>query len=208
MKKVNQGKEDLIPQEEWVKESEIQGTDEMVLKHPIMNKAFEEILKKHIPRKKIALVSLCSSTRPYSKSRKWKKFKEEFENDCDLIIASNGGIIPITFEECYPYLTYDAHGQKQYDQMYIEYLYRRLMKFFTVFNYEYIIFNFRPKLRNRISAKLFIRDYKGSSKVFILPNAETYDKARKNKFKPYGGRYPDISSDVLDEIRETIEKIK
>lgn len=42
--KINQGRDFLIPKEEWADESEIQGTDEMVLKHPIMEKAFEKNL--------------------------------------------------------------------------------------------------------------------------------------------------------------------
>lgn len=208
MKKVNKGLETLIPKSEWVLEKEIQGTDAMVLQHPIMLKAFKRILELHKPKKKIAFVSLCSSTRPYSKSRKWKKFKEEFEKDCDLIIASNGGIIPIVFEECYPYLTYDAHGQSQFDEMYIKYLYTRLMKFFSTHHYDYIIFNFRPGLRNRIAANAFVKNFKGNSKVYILPTQKGYNEARKDKFKPYGGRYPDLSDAVMKELKEAILEIK
>lgn len=208
MKKTNKGKEDLIPRSEWVEECEIQGTDEMVLYHPIMRKAFFEILKKYKPKKSIAFVSLCTSTRPYSKSRKWKKFKEEFGKDCDLIIASNGGIIPIEFEECYPFLTYDAHGQKQYDELYIKFLYSRLMKFFNKFHYDYIIFNFRPNMRNRVSANAFVKHFKGNTKCFIAPSNATYEKARRNKFKPYGSRYPDLSDEVMQELRTIIKEVK
>ena len=208
MKKVNCGSDLLIPRSEWISETEIQGTDELVLRSPLMNKAFNRILELHKPTKRIAFVSLCSSTRPYSKSRKWKKFKEEFEKDCDLIIASNGGIIPIVFENCYPYLTYDAHGTAPYDKIYIKYLYERLMRFFSVHHYDYIIFDFRPNLRNRISAKMFKRDFKGGSKIYILPTATGYEMARKNKFKPYGGRYPDLSYEVMSEFSQVIKEIK
>lgn len=65
--KISQGEETLIPKSEWVDKKEIQGTDAMVLQHPMMNRAFEKILDLHKPKHDIALVSLCTSTRPYSR---------------------------------------------------------------------------------------------------------------------------------------------
>lgn len=87
-KKFNCGSDFLIPRDEWGTEADIQGGDEHLLKSPIMNRAFNKILEIWRPRHKMALVSLCTSTRPYSKSRKWKTFKELFGDDCDLIICS------------------------------------------------------------------------------------------------------------------------
>lgn len=211
MKKVNCGKEDLIPKDKWVDESEIQGNDEKVLNASVIKEAFEQILIKHKPKHKIAFVSLCTSTRPYSKSIKWKHFKELFSDDCDLIISSNGGIIPIEFEDCYPYLTYDAPASPEFRQLYIDTLYQRLNRFFTKHHYDYIIFNYRPanrSSRNRAAAKRFMDNFTGDTKCFLLPTTKVYNAAQDNKFKPYGSYYPDLSDEVIKEIKEVLDKIK
>jgi hypothetical protein len=203
--KINQGKELLIPKEKWVPENEIQGTDEMVLFHPIMEEAFKKITEKFEPKHKIALVSLCTKTRPYSFSRKWKTFKRLFGKNSDLIICSNGGIIPIEYETCYPYLTYDAHGQKKYDDMYVEVIYKRLIKFFSKHKYETIVFNFRPGMRNRKAALLFKKTHQDGSRVFILPTKKTYAKAKEMGFVK-GKCFPDLDDLVLEEINKIIKQ--
>ena len=205
MKKVNAGRDLLIPKSKWVPEKEIQGNDEMVLLHPMMEEAYKQILRMHKPKHKTALVSLCTSSRPYSTSRKWKTFKKLFGDDADLIICSNGGIIPIEFEDCYPYLTYDAHGQKQYDKLYCQVVYRRLMAFFALHHYERIVFNFRPGLRNRASALKFKQTYTGKSEIFILPTQEGYRAAQRGGF-PKGKMYPDLDDHVLKELAKAIQK--
>lgn len=206
MEKINHGSDLLIPKEQWVGVSELQGREDKVLKHPIINQAFERILELHEPKHKVCLVSLCSSTRPYSKSRKWKKFIEEFGSDADLIICSNGGIIPIEFESCYPYLTYDAHGMSEFDDLYVKITYERLMLFFNKHHYDRIVFNFRPTLRNRKSALMFKQTYKKGSEILILPTPMVYEAARREKFQPSGNRYPDISKLVLEQIRRGINR--
>ena len=160
-KKINQGSELLIPRNEWVPPKQIQGNDKIVLTSPIIKKAFQKILDLHKMKNDTCFVSLCTSTRPYSKSLKWKKFKESLDN-IDLIVCSNGGIIPLEFENCYPYLTYDAHGERKYDNLYIKITYARLKLFFEKFPYKNIIFNFRPNLRNRICALKLKQEYKGN----------------------------------------------
>lgn len=83
--KINQGSELLVPRELWVPEVELQGDESKVLTHPIIKKAFSQILKLHKPKHEIAFVSLCTATRPYSQSRKWKKYIEEFGNEVEII---------------------------------------------------------------------------------------------------------------------------
>ena len=205
MKKVNAGTDLLIPRKKWVPEKEIQGTDEMVLLHPMMEEAFQNILKLHRPKHKVALVSLCTSSRPYSTSRKWKEFQRRFGDHADMIICSNGGIIPIEFENCYPYLTYDAHGQKKYDRLYCQVVYRRLMEFFSIHQYERIVFNFRPGLRNRASALKFKQTYGGKAEIFILPSQSAYREAQLRGF-PSGKMYPDLDDIVLAELAQAINK--
>lgn len=206
MDKINQGSDLLIPRSQWVNESELQGREDKVLNHPIIDKAFKRILELHKPKHNVCLVSLCTSTRPYSKSRKWKRFIQEFGSDADLIICSNGGIIPIEFESCYPYLTYDAHGMSEFDNMYVKITYERLMVFFNTHHYDKIVFNFRPSLRNRKSALMFKQMYKGESEILILPTPMVYEAARREKFHPVGNRYPDICNIVLEQIKRGVYK--
>lgn len=209
MDKINCGNEELIPRNEWVDESKIQGDSSLILKSDIMNRAFEQILKLHCPKHRVAIVSVCTSTRPYSKSLKWKKFKELFSHNCDLVISSYGGIIPIEFEECYPYMTYDTNRPSGVDNLYIDISYERLIKFFTIHHYDYIIFNYRPASRAlndvRVAEK-FIKNF-NHSQCFILPSLNVYNNARQNKFKPYGGHYPDLSNEIIDEINILLDKI-
>lgn len=204
-KKFNCGSDFLIPRDEWGTEADIQGGDEHLLKSPIMNRAFNKILEIWKPRHKMALVSLCTSTRPYSKSRKWKTFKELFGDDCDLIICSLAGIIPIEFENCYPYLSYDGFYGKQYDndKLYVQYAYRRLMTFFKKHHYDVIILNFRPNINGRIASIKFKQDFKGNSKIYILPNKLTYEVIQKDGF-PGGKMFPDLDERVLREIKRAI----
>ena len=208
-KKINCGEETLIPKDRWVNEEEIQGSDKKILECPIFNEAFEKIIKEFSPKHNTVFMSLCTATRPYSKSPKWKKFIELYSNDVDLIVCSGGGIIPIKYEKCYPYLTYDSRGQKEYDEPYIECLYNRLMKFFQYHHYDNIIFNFRPTSRNRIAALKFKENFNFYPvNVYIVPTDNTWEKLRKywkdnNKVFHY---FPDIEPIVLDEINSIIEK--
>lgn len=201
--KINQGNDLLIPHDRWVPAESIQGDEIKTLHSPIVEMAFKKILELHVPRHKTALVSLCTSSRPYSTSPKWKTFINKFGERADMIICSNGGIIPIEFENCYPYLTYDAHGEGKWDRVYINVCYRRLMEFFNKFHYERIVFNFRPGMRNRIAAQAFIRDYKGDSRVVILPTSAAYKEAQKAGF-PCGRMFPDLDPRVLKELENEI----
>lgn len=200
MKKENTGETLLIPKQEWVPKQELQGDELKVMTHPIIKKAFNKILELYTPQHDQCLVSLCTSTRPYSKSRKWDNFLKRYKETTDCIICSNGGIIPIQFGSCYPYMTYDAHAQKKYDKTYIAYCYMNFNKFFNKFPYKKIIFNFRPNLRNRISAKLFEQNYKGHSDIYIIPSKKTYNKDRKNHFKPGGPYFPDLGTHTIKEL--------
>jgi len=175
-----------------------------------MIKAQERILEKFKPKNKIAFVSLCTSTRPYSKSRKWKQFKNSFKN-VDFIISSNGGVIPIEYEDAYPYMTYDAHGQKQYDELYIIYTSRNLIRFFTLKKYNYVMFNFRPTLRNHKAGKLagkYLKNKKHIKNYYICPDLNIYEMARKDGFSKLGlSMYPDIHPIILNDMKDKIERL-
>jgi predicted RNA-binding protein len=215
-KKIAQGGTLLIPREEWGDASTIQGNDLDVLYSPIMERAFKRIVELHTPKHQIAFCSLCTVTRPYSTGRKWKTLKQHYSTMCDLIINSNGGVIPIEFERQYPYMTYDAHGRKEFDKQYIEVLTARLKTFFSKHRYRYIMFNFRPNLRNVHTAENagkwlveneFIEDYK------ILPTKEHYQQSQREDFHKKGYAmfpelYPTMFMPVYKQIKAWNKTIK
>ena len=125
----------------------------------------------------------------------------------DLIICSNGGIIPIEFENCYPFLTYDAHGNDEFDELYIKKTYAKLKIFFKKFDYKYIIFNFRPNLRIVVCARIFKKQAKNPENIYIYPSKKVYRNAQKNKFKPEGYMFPDLSYECLDELYKIMKEI-
>jgi len=204
--KKNIGKETLLAKKDWGVEGSETGNDENVLVSQIMNKAQERILDIYKPVNKIAFVSLCTSTRPYSKGRKWKKFKECFK-DVDLIINSNGGVIPICYDDCYPYMTYDAHGEKKFDDLYVIFSTRALIRFFILKKYDYILFNFRPTLRNVKAGKLAGKYLKSKGHIkgySIIPDLTLYSKIKKDGFRS-GKMFPDLDPLVLEAMRNKID---
>lgn len=202
--KTNQGNDLLIPRDEWVDPKLICGNDRQVLCSPVIQKAFERILTLHKPKHRIALFGLCTTTRPYSTSVTWKKRKKMWGGVADLIITSNGGVIPIEFENCYPYLTYDAHGHKQYDELYKYILGQRLLTFLRTFSYQFCVFHYRPKLRNhhmcltvgaKAKAQGLIEDFA------VLPTAKSYPSLYKNPtmFDKY---YPEFHPSLIPQVHE------
>jgi hypothetical protein len=209
-KSIPQGGEYLLSKDKWGELESIQGCDPDVLYSPVMIKAFNGIVSSHTMGRKIALFGLCTATRPYSMSRKWKQYITDFEEYADLIICSNGGIIPIEFESQYPYLNYDAHGQSKYDKIYIEKGIERLKLFLQTHNYEYCLFNFRHNMRNYkivetvgfwAKQKGYIRDYR------IMPTKQQYEQSRKEGFvekgfKMYPELWPTMYNPVLEQLQE------
>lgn len=209
-KDANQGGTYLVPEAEWVPKEQIQGNDPLVLGSPLMERAFQGILATHQPGRRIALFSLCTATRPYSLSRKWSRYVAEFEPYADLIIHSNGGIIPIEYEGQYPYLTYDAHGEAQYDKQYIEVGIRRMKEFLTRHRYDYALFNFRHKMRNFKIAQVVGPWAKASGLIkdfAILPTKAQYEQSQREGFADQGFKifpelYPTMFNPVLQQLKD------
>ena len=162
----------LIPLTERVPDSELIG-EEKVLNSPVVEQAFQKILQEYKPRNSIAIFSLCTQSRPYIKSLKWKILDECFGDVCDLIVCSNGGIIPSDYWNCYPYLTYDApHTPSgKWDDLYCEIFGRRLKQFLSKHPYDKCIFLFTPDTRNY---KSILKNLESGWK--LLPTPEMYRK--------------------------------
>ena len=201
--KINCGSEELIPKSEWVTPQDLEG-ELKVLNSPLMEKAFQKILTKFIPTHNVAFLSLCTATRPYSKSRKWNVYNNYFGDKCDLIVTSNGGVIPQPFWECYPYMTYDAYSHED-NGLYNKVLLRRLVEFFTKFDsYDTIIFNFRPGLRNRAVAEDFEKlDIAKKFNIIITPSEDAYGTDKKLGF-PNGSMFPDLNHYSFEDIKKSV----
>jgi len=225
---------DLIDTEEFqsLDQSSILG-DETVLKNEVFDKAFEKILEKHKPKNKAAFIALCTYSRPYSTSPKWKKYLKDFKN-VDFLVGSNGGVIPEEFWEEALFLTYDApqrgskaeawakearklkdlEGSKrvlvkeEVDNLYKMKFYNRLIKFFKTFRYDYVIGDFVKTQRNFepfILAMELLKD-EGYIKYYDHCGILTdiYDEEeRKNP----GRSYPTLSHLYYNRLKEKIEKV-
>jgi predicted RNA-binding protein len=122
------GNEKLLPKSEWLPLSEI-NTDFRILQRSMFSKVFNNMLERHKPKHNTAFLSVCTKTRPYSESRKWKKFIELFAESSDLIVISNAGIFPREFWNSYPTLTYDGDNNLKATDLYQRVLKDRLTQF-------------------------------------------------------------------------------
>lgn len=213
-KDIPQGGELLVPREAWGDISAIKGHDPDVLNSPVMEHAFQSLVGGHVMGHQTALVSLCTATRPYSLSRKWKVYLREFEPYADLIIHSNGGIIPIEAEGQFPYLNYDAHGESKYDKLYIEVGVRRMKQFFTAHPYRFILFNFRHTMRNFKVAEIvgpWLKAGGYCEDFAILPSKAQYLKGQaegfvKAGYSMYPELWPTMFNPVLQQLKDWKEK--
>lgn len=208
-KVVSKGNTLLFPKSEWISPTEI-NNEEKILMSPLMHESFERIVEKHQPTHHTAFLSLCTASRPYDKSTKWKKFIEYFNDKVDFIVVSNGGMIPQEYWGSYPYMTYD--GGDHYDvEMYQYIMFYRMVRFFKKHNYKYIIANFRPNLINHEPAHKSLRLLKELGYIedyVVIPDQETYDKAKELGWRPphgCGDMFPDLTDTVMNKLIEQVE---
>jgi hypothetical protein len=76
---------------------------------------------------------------------KWKGIIKIFGDFCDLIICSSAGIIPLQYENYYPFNSYNSDGTADELSDYSKNLFKeRLIRFFEIFHWEKIVFLFSP----------------------------------------------------------------
>jgi hypothetical protein len=209
---IPKGNRKLFEEHEWVPTAELTG-EKNVLTSPLLHEAFNRIVNQHVPVQKTAFLSLCTATRPYYNSKKWKKYIAEFKNKVDMIVVSNGGMMPEEFWESYPYLNYDA-GDHEDDDLYISVMYDRMLEFFKNNKYEYVLANFSHKQRNSIAAEQSLSELKrdGYIKDYVLiPSKELYEKAQSDGWLEGPGRngaglmYPDLHKFIFLKLVSQIE---
>lgn len=190
-------KEEIASREDC-KISELEG-EEKVLNSKAVDDAFERILADFKPKHNKVIFSLCSSSRPYITSLKWKSFHEHFGDVADLVICSNGGIIPIEYMCCFPFMEYDAHrANAGTDQLYKDKMKERLTRFLDKFgkDYEVIIYSFLPSSRNAEA----IREMNGAGGV-LLPTQSVYRDIIDNGCPGVNSRrYPQCARQAIDEM--------
>lgn len=201
------GDEKLVKKNKWIPLSDM-NTDIKILTHKLFDNVFNKIVREHTPKHNTAFISLCTSTRPYQLGRKWKKYVSEFEDKADLIVISSGGVIPQQFWNSYPYLNYDGDSAKSANKLYAQKLEKRLLKFFKTHHYDYVVANFRPKLRNTpVIEKVFSKLKKGGQvrDFIIVPTQEEYEDLQSRGF-PGGKMYPDLDEKIFENIKKSVEK--
>lgn len=79
---------------------------------------------------------------------KWRGIIKIFGGIADLVICSSAGIIPLEFENCYPFNNYDSHSGHEGDESLSDYsknLFEyRCKTFLTKFNWDKVIFLLDP----------------------------------------------------------------
>ena len=202
------GNTNLFNKNEWLP-FDTMNTEKKILNNTIFDEALNRIINQFKPKHNTAFLSLCTTTRPYNIGKKWKEFEVICNDKADMIVISNGGIIPKKYWESWPYLNYDGdpHVDPQTD-LYIDILEKRLMLFFKNVKYDYVVCNFRPTLRNRpaiesamkaLKSEGFIKDY------VVIPDEILYNDVQSRGF-PKGMIFPDLDLKVIKELKSAVDK--
>jgi hypothetical protein len=207
------GDEQLIPKSDWIKFSEMDSERKILDdKFGIFNDAFQKILNEHTMNSKILFMSLCTSTRPYHAGIKWKTFVELFGETTDMLVVSNGGLIPRQYWHSYPFKNYDGKSQKDTTKEYQTILRNRLEVFIKKHPYDYVLANFRPNLRNTPVTKAVLADLKAKRTIkdyAVVPDEMLYESARIDGFegpKGMGKMFPDLHQLILDALGAQLKK--
>lgn len=183
--------------------SELKGA-ENVLTHSIGETGFNRILHDYTPCHDNVIFSLCTPTRPYLHSVKWKTLYNNFGNSCDLVVCSSCGIIPMEYMNCYPYTTYDAYdaySTTKFRNLYYSVFEKRILTFLDKFGHRWSkkIFVLSP---NSVCTKV-IRDLELG---YLLPSAMVYTDVLKNGSPGVNvARYPLCAEQVLNEISDCLD---
>ena len=160
----------------------------------------------------VAFFSLCTSTRNFALSPKWRTFIELFGNEVDLIVQSNAGIIPQKWFSAFPYLNYDGEPTIVGTPLYKEVLGNRLTEFLNAHPYPYILANFKNHQRNtgpNIEVLTRLRE-NGTIKDFaVIPSEELYEQCRRSGWqRPLGkgAMFPDLHAHILEAFRSQLDE--
>jgi predicted RNA-binding protein len=134
---------EIIDKERWDLEG-LQGATENQLLHPHFEEAKNWFFNNYKPKSNIAVLTLCSETKPYHNSINLKhSYKICKVFNVDHIVVSNPGLIPIEYDSLYPFMYYnwpEKDETKELKELYTKVLRERIEEWFNYFSeYEYII---------------------------------------------------------------------
>jgi len=140
--------EEIISRDQWDL-SGLKGATDKQLLHPhyvTMQKYF--LNGNYQPKHNIAVLMLCANKKPYRDNFLIKRFYMLSKNTADFYILSNPGIIPIEYDNYYPFRWYEWNEKEEIPeikQLYTEELRKRIEIWFNHFNnYKKIISIIRP----------------------------------------------------------------
>lgn len=100
-------------------------------------------MENYKPKHDVALITLCSSKKPYRDNRLINQFYKMCENKADVFVLSNPGIIPIEYDNYYPFRWYNWNEDEEtleIKKQYYEALKNRIEQWFNHFTqYKKII---------------------------------------------------------------------
>lgn len=185
----------------WARPELLKG-EARVLSNPLIEQANQAILDQFQPQHPAVIFSLCSATRPYYRSPKWKMFLAEFGSSADLVICSNGGVIPMQYAHCWPFMEYDARRvNARHDAEYKDMVVARITTFLARFPYRTIIHVYTPSSRNR--AAILANGIPGT----LFPSAPVQAAIREEWFERGNMRYklhPHTYPALIEEVREAL----
>lgn len=175
--------------------------EENVLKSPVFREAFESVCKLYQPKHNIAVFALCTQTKPFSSSMKWRGIIKIFGEIADLVICSSAGIIPLEFENYYPFNNYDSHSGHEGDESLSDYsksLFEyRCRTFLTKFKWDKVIFLLDPH-----EGAADVIHHLGMVNVRQFPSYYSWDSITEHDFIGYSLRFCKVLN------RKTMQEIE
>jgi predicted RNA-binding protein len=138
---------EVIKREEWDLEG-MKGATIKQLCHSHFNTMKDYFFSNFQPLSTTAVIMLCSNKKPYSANNTIKSFyKIATRYKADFFIVSNPGVIPISYDNYYPFRWYEWNEYEetpQIKELYYEVTMRRLEEWFTHFPYKKVVSVIRP----------------------------------------------------------------
>jgi len=106
-------------------------------------------------------------------------------------------------------MTYDAFHKRQFDQLFMLYMTRYFIRFFTLKRYDYLVINSGPtnahpcRRKSALLAARHLKSHHHNKDFAVGPSLDVYKNA---VFKTMRDKlFPDIHPEVLSEIKGQIE---
>jgi len=213
LKPILPAEQEIIPRKEWDLEG-LYGATEKQLLHPHFDRMIEHFARFYTPRHNIAVISLCASTKPYRENPYINWYWEKSKDFADYFIISNPGMIPIEYDNYYPYRYY---GWPEYEEtpeikeLYLNTIKKRLEIWFNLFYGEYT--NIISIIRPGESSDAFYQSNLSSANKHFLFEQSYIDEMNKTYLDRFNGNTGLMKSRLLwlkptkDRFCEILSKI-